>query len=204
MIRTKLLCLLTLNLLAFGSAGWAADDTIPDRLFTTDHAPVSVGGQTESADTVDSTDPAQPAQNQNVDSEKNFWHLLRRKKRTAPPDDQTSQLSHPSQIAAGPKNIPVPVVLVTPPGEERYFPTREDGQPFVLNVDRTVNLTSALNSFYFDPRWRGEVWAPFDQVDTIERQTRLMSTWPEYDQFSILRIADPIHKFFEKYSGFGP
>lgn len=94
--------------------------------------------------------------------------------------------------------------LITPPGENQYFPVRADGQPYVLNIDRTVNLTAALNQFYYNPKWRGEVWTPFDQIDSIERATRIMGTWREYDEFSELRIFNGFHKFFEKYSGFGP
>ncbi|MDZ4833577.1 MAG: hypothetical protein SGJ27_07330 [Candidatus Melainabacteria bacterium] len=94
--------------------------------------------------------------------------------------------------------------LVPPPGEGLYFPIREDGQDYILNVDTTVNLTTSLNKFYYDLKWRGEVWSPFDQVSMIERQTRLMSTWKEYDEFSELRKFNIIHKFFERASGFGP
>lgn len=94
--------------------------------------------------------------------------------------------------------------LVPPPSEEIYFPVRADGQPFLLNIDTTINLTDAISSFYYDPKWRGEVWAPFDQVSLIERSTRLMSTWQEYDQFSTLRLFNKVNKTFEKYSGFGP
>jgi hypothetical protein len=93
---------------------------------------------------------------------------------------------------------------VAPPGERLYFPVREDGQDYILNVDTTVNLTTSLNKFYYDLKWRGEVWGPFDQVSLIERQTRLMSTWKEYDEFSELRRFNIIHKFFERASGFGP
>ncbi len=85
-----------------------------------------------------------------------------------------------------------------------YYPVRMDGQPYVLNVDRTVNLTDALNRFYYDPRWRGEVWVPFDQISTIERATRLMSTWREYNEFSTFRILNKVNIFFERWSGFGP
>ena len=94
--------------------------------------------------------------------------------------------------------------LVPPPSEEIYFPVRADGQPFLLNIDTTINLTDTISSFYYDPKWRGEVWAPFDQVSLIERSTRLMSTWQEYDQFSTLRLFNKVNKTFEKYSGFGP
>lgn len=97
-----------------------------------------------------------------------------------------------------------PDILVTPPGEEAYFPVRPDGQPFLLNIDTTVNLTDKLSDFYYDPKFRGEVWAPFDQVNLIERATRLMSTWQDYDQFSTYRKLNNVNKFFEKYSGFGP
>lgn len=94
--------------------------------------------------------------------------------------------------------------LVPPPAENAYFPVREDGQPYMLNVDTSVNLTTALNRFYYDPKWRGEVWSPYDQVSAIERATRLMSTWKEYDEFSELRIFNKWHKFWERASGFGP
>lgn len=104
-----------------------------------------------------------------------------------------------------PPAVEAPVdLLVTPPGEEIYFPVRPDGQPFLVNIDTTVNLTDKINGFYYDPKFRGEVWAPFDQVSLIERATRMMATWPEYDQFSIYRKLNGVHKFFEKYSGFGP
>lgn len=104
-----------------------------------------------------------------------------------------------------PPAVEAPVdIVVTPPGEEAYFPVRPDGQPFLVNIDTTVNLTDKINGFYYDPKFRGEVWAPFDQVSLIERATRMMATWPEYDQFSILRKFNGVHKFFEKYSGFGP
>jgi hypothetical protein len=97
-----------------------------------------------------------------------------------------------------------PDKLITPPGENPYFPVRTDGQPYILNMDTTVNLTDALNRYYYNPRWRGEVWTPFDQVDQIEKATRLMSTWFEYDQENIYRKGDPVAKWFERLSGFGP
>lgn len=99
---------------------------------------------------------------------------------------------------------PSPDNLVPPPGEEAYFPVRPDGQPFLLNIDSTVNLTDALSGFYYDPKWRGEVWAPFDQVSLIEKETRKMSTWPEYDEANQFRILNGINKFLERLSGFGP
>src|SRR5277367_752561 len=78
--------------------------------------------------------------------------------------------------------------FITPPGEEAYFPTNFDGQPYILNIDTTVNLTKAINQFYYNPKWRGEVWTPFDQIEMSERVTRIMGTWREYDEFSSLRV----------------
>jgi hypothetical protein len=110
-----------------------------------------------------------------------------------------------------PNKLPMPAApspdrakMITPPGEESYFPVRADGQPYILNIDRTVNLTEALNRLYYNPKWRGEEWTPFDQVDNIERAQRLMGTWKEYDEANIYRVFTPVNKFFEKYSGFGP
>lgn len=99
---------------------------------------------------------------------------------------------------------PSPDNLVPPPGEEAYFPVRPDGQPFLLNIDSTVNLTEALSGFYFDPKWRGENWAPFNQIWLIERATRNMATWKEYDKFSQIDIFGGVNRTLEKYSGFGP
>lgn len=110
-----------------------------------------------------------------------------------------------------PNKIPMPAAplpdhnkLIPPPGEQSYFPVREDGQPYILNIDRTVNLTEALNRMYYNPKWRGEDWTPFDHVENIERACRLMGTWKEYDEANIYRVFTPVNKFFEKYSGFGP
>lgn len=94
--------------------------------------------------------------------------------------------------------------LVAPPGENAYFPVRKDGQDYVLNVDMNVNLTRALNRFYYDPKWRGEEWVPFDQISMVERATRMMGTWKEYNEFSTLRVMNGFHIFFEKFSGYGP
>ncbi|MCC6979064.1 MAG: hypothetical protein IT343_12135 [Candidatus Melainabacteria bacterium] len=94
--------------------------------------------------------------------------------------------------------------LISQPGESHYFPTTADGTPIVLELDTTVNFTESLNRFYYEPKWRGEVWVPFNQWSLIERATRLMSTWPEYDEFSQYRKLNHVHKFFERYSGFGP
>lgn len=123
----------------------------------------------------------------------------------------TTAVSHPAHAWGKKATLPEPAApppspdnLVPPPGEEIYFPVRADGQPFLLNIDTTINLTDALSSFYYDPKWRGEVWAPFDQVSLIERSTRLMSTWKEYDQFSFYRVLNGVNKRLERMSGFGP
>jgi hypothetical protein len=94
--------------------------------------------------------------------------------------------------------------LISPPGENPYYPVRQDGQPFILNVDTTVNLTAALNEFYWNPKWRGEVWSPFDLPETIERASRLMTTWPEYDSENMFRIGTRPAQWLERYSGYGP
>ncbi len=94
--------------------------------------------------------------------------------------------------------------VIQMPGEMQFFPTNPDGTPFVLDIDTTINFTDSLNRFYYDPKWRGEVWVPFNQWTIAERATRLMSTWPEYDEFSQYRKLNHVHKFFERYSGFGP
>ena len=94
--------------------------------------------------------------------------------------------------------------LITPPGEHSHFPVRKDGQDYVLDIDMNVNLTRALNRFYYDPKWRGEEWVPFDQISIIEKAARNMGTWKEYNEFTTLRVFNGFHIFFEKYSGYGP
>lgn len=117
---------------------------------------------------------------------------------------QTQAQQHSRRLAQVVPGTSSPDKLIAPPGENPYFPVRTDGQPYILNMDTTVNLTDALNRYYYNPRWRGEVWTPFDQVDQIEKATRLMSTWFEYDQENIYRKGDPVAKWFERLSGFGP
>jgi hypothetical protein len=94
--------------------------------------------------------------------------------------------------------------IVVPPQESPFFPLRPDGQAFVLDIDSTVNQTDALNRFYYDPSWRGEVWQPYDSYTLAEKGVRLMTTWPQYDAATQSRKFTRIHQWFEKWSGFGP
>ena len=100
--------------------------------------------------------------------------------------------------------MPPPDQLVSPAGETIYFPMRPDFQAFILSQDVTVNLTSWLDRYYFNPKWRGEEWGPFNGYWIVERQCRIMPTWQEYDQQSLLRVGNKYAKFLEKYSGYGP
>jgi hypothetical protein len=94
--------------------------------------------------------------------------------------------------------------MIPVPMEEVFFPTNFDGQAKVLNIDTTINMTVAINQFYYNPKWRGEYWVPFDQVDLCERASRLMSTWKEYDEANQYKVLNKVNIFFERYSGFGP
>ncbi len=106
----------------------------------------------------------------------------------------------PPEPAAAPSTD----ALVPPPGEDQYFPIRADGQPYLLDIDNTVNLTDALNRFYFDPKWRGEIWTPYKDYTIVERAARMMSTWPDYDQMNLYHRGNHVSKFLEKWSGYGP
>lgn len=112
----------------------------------------------------------------------------------------------PAPLSQPPAPLPGPDVLITPPGEHIYFPMRPDGQPYYIQNDETVNYTEALNHFYYDPKWRGEEWAPFQCWWIAERAVRLMPTWNEFNNFSTWRRfnVNPWHKFWERYSGYGP
>lgn len=100
--------------------------------------------------------------------------------------------------------MPSPDKLVPPPGENMYFPMRADMQSYILDIDNTVNYTESLNRFYYDPNWRGETWGPFNCYSIVERAVRMMPTWPVYDAATYSRKLTGVHKFFEKWSGFGP
>lgn len=108
------------------------------------------------------------------------------------------------QLNYPPAAQPTPDNVVPPPGENRYFPIRSDDQPYFLMVDKTINITDALNRFYYDPKWRGEVWTPPDLMTLPEKATRLLSTWPEYNEQSILRVGNGMAQWIEKLSGYGP
>jgi hypothetical protein len=112
-------------------------------------------------------------------------------------DGQTAPQQIASSRVVHDRLIPVPM-------EEVFFPTNFDTQAKVLNIDTTVNMTVAINQFYYNPKWRGEDWVPFDQVDLIERASRLMSTWREYNEANQYKVLNKVNIFFERYSGFGP
>lgn len=99
---------------------------------------------------------------------------------------------------------PNPDHLITPPQENPYFYVRSDGQPFTLQIDSTNNLTDYLNRHYYDYRWRGQVWGPYDTVTNAEKLVRLGHLWPEYNEANEYRLWTGFNKFFEKYSGYGP
>lgn len=200
--RAKISCffctaLVALSCALLGLDSASAKDSIPDRLFPGKQVPekLPTSAQTNgfmsrsptSADSQHTSSNRRATAFSSVKSAVNRVLIARKRVRDVPP------------IAPPNKDK-----LITPPGEEIYFPIRSDGQPFVINIDRTVNLTDALNSFYFDPKWRGEVWVPFNQFEFIERASRLMSTWPEYDEANQFRKLNRVNKFFERWSGYGP
>jgi hypothetical protein len=94
--------------------------------------------------------------------------------------------------------------LIPPPSEELFFPIRPDGQPLYLNHENTVNLTEYLNRMKYNRYDEGEMWAPFDDYTVVEKGSRTMGCWPQYWEFSQLRILNNWHRFFERSSGFGP
>lgn len=111
---------------------------------------------------------------------------------------------YPAPLAEPQAPMPSPDRLITPPGEVGTFPMRSDGQPFVLNIDESINMTDALNRYYYNPRWRGEEWGPVPFFWIPERMVRMLPTWEEYDQQNIFRRGNRWAKFLEKYSGYGP
>lgn len=103
-----------------------------------------------------------------------------------------------------PAPTPPPGHLVPPPSLNPYFYVRPDGQPYFLVQDATVNLTDALNRYYWNPDIEGEVWAPVDFCTTMEKSSRMMATWPDYDEFSWIRRLNKVHKKLERFAGYGP
>jgi hypothetical protein len=81
---------------------------------------------------------------------------------------------------------------------------RQDGQPFALQIDSTNNLTDYLNRHYYDYRWRGQVWGPYDIVSQSEKLVRLSHLWPEYNEANQYRLWTGFNKYFERLSGYGP
>ena len=99
---------------------------------------------------------------------------------------------------------PNPEQVVPTPRENEYLPMRTDGQPYQLNIDLTNNLTDWLNHFYFNPKWRGYSWSPYPLYFIVERQSRMMFLWPDYDEQNVYALGNRWCKFLEKYSGYGP
>lgn len=107
-------------------------------------------------------------------------------------------ISYPD--AAGPD----PNHFVNSPAENTYFFARPDGQPVMYLTDETCNMTEWMNRYYYDPNWRGEVWAPFDNFTLAEKGVRLMGTWPAYHAATQFRFWTGWHTFWERWSGYGP
>lgn len=100
--------------------------------------------------------------------------------------------------------MPNPEQVIEPPKQTEYFPMRQDGQPYMSNIDMTSNLTDWLNHYYFDPKWRGEQWTPYPMYWQIERECRMMMLWPDYDEQNMFAKGNRWCKFLEKWSGYGP
>lgn len=100
--------------------------------------------------------------------------------------------------------VPSADTLITPPGEATKFPLREDGQAYRLQLDMNSNYTDYLNRRHYELRWDGMVWAPYNMGEMPEKIVRTLETWPEYSEFSTLRVFNGWHTFWEVYSGFGP
>lgn len=120
------------------------------------------------------------------------------------PDRLFAGKTVPEQVLYPLTPQPDPEALVSPPGEERYFPVRSDGQACGLKLESTINMTESFNRFYYKPYWDGIVWAPTNLYTLVEKGSRVMATWPEYDEFGELRVLNNWHKFVERMSGFGP
>ncbi len=93
---------------------------------------------------------------------------------------------------------------IVAPAENSYFPVRSDGQPFMLNADNNVNLTDAMNRFYYESTSRHEFWMPFNNYEIPEKAQRMLSTWDEYNQENAFRTWNPAAMWLEIKSGYGP
>ena len=99
---------------------------------------------------------------------------------------------------------PNPDHLITPPQENSYFNMRPDCQAFRLQIDFCDNYTDFLNRHYYDPHWDGMQWCPWDVVSTIEKQSRSMACWTEYNNQNVYGVCNGWARFWEVYSGYGP
>ncbi|MBX9689122.1 MAG: hypothetical protein K2X27_20605 [Candidatus Obscuribacterales bacterium] len=107
-------------------------------------------------------------------------------------------ISYPE--AAGPN----PDHLITPPGENGFFPMRNDGQAFSLQIDSTNNLTDYMNRHYYDFRWDGATWSPWDTMSVSQKGVRLSHLWPEYNEANQFHLFNGFNVLMERLSGFGP
>ena len=108
----------------------------------------------------------------------------------------------PLTMPAAPATNPDQVIV--PPGENNFMELGSYGQAYYLNVDSTVNWTDVLNRSYFNPHWRGETWTPTPLYWIVERQSRLLSEWREYNEQNIYHVGNKWCQFLERFSGFGP
>ena len=109
-----------------------------------------------------------------------------------------AEISYPE--APGPN----PDHLIAPAGESTYFNVRPDGQAFRLQIDQHANITDYLNRFYYDFDWRGEDWAPYDNVTQVEKLSRMLNTSRTYRQANQYNLWTGFNEFFERNSGYGP
>ena len=52
--------------------------------------------------------------------------------------------------------------------------------------------------------WRGYEWSPYPTYWIVERESRMMFLWPDYDEQNIYGLGNRWCKFLEKFSGYGP
>ncbi len=99
---------------------------------------------------------------------------------------------------------PSPDTLMPVPQENPYFYARPDGQAYQLQIDSTNNLSDYLNRHYYDFKWRGQQWAPWDTASIAEKLIRSTHLWPEYNEANQYHLFNGFNQTMERYTGFGP